>query len=116
VKVILKISTVILFLVVSAYYLYFYISPNVSVINQSENRISNINVRLTESNMDFGSLEPGETNTIYYSLFQKEGSYQYSIEVGDERITGFCGYITKYEFNKRFVVSVSKRKQVSCEH
>jgi hypothetical protein len=97
-----------------SYYLYFYISPSVTVKNESHNIITNVNVSLPESNLDFGSIEVGEGNTIYYSLSQSDGSFNYSFMIGNKQISGFCGYMTNNEVNKRFVIAVSKSNVVVC--
>ncbi len=103
-----------LLFVITAYSLYFYISPSVTVINRSEHLITKASVNLPMSHLNFGSIEHKHTNTIYYSLSQNDGSYQYSFKIADEVITGTCGYLTNNEINKRWVITVSKSNRIYC--
>lgn len=109
-----KITILLLLVCIGSYYLYFYITPNVTVVNKSENVISNVNVSLLNSNLNFGTIELEQENTIYYSLSQSDGSYNYSFSIDRKIISGSCGYITNNEFNKRFVITVSESNQVAC--
>ncbi len=113
-NLLVKITVTILFLVIASYYLYFYITPSVTVINKSEYVITKVNVSLPKSNLNFGSIELEQANTIHYSLSQHDGSYNYSFNIGGKLITGACGYLTNNELNKRFVITVSKRNLVGC--
>lgn len=113
-NLLVKITVAILFIVIASYYLYFYITPSVTVINKSEYVITKVNVSLPKSNLNFGSIEFEQANTIFYSLSQHDGSYNYSFNLGDKTITGACGYLTNNEFNKRFVITVSRRNLVGC--
>lgn len=110
----IKIILTIVFFVIASYYLYFFISPSVTVINGSASLITQASVSLPNSNLNFGSIEHKKTNTIYYSLAQNDGSYHYLFEIDGEIITGNCGYLTSNEFNKRFVITVSKSKLIDC--
>lgn len=109
-----KITAIISFLVIASYYLYFYITPSVTVINKSEYVITKVNVTLPNSNLNFGSIALEQANTIHYSLSQHNGSYKYSLNIGGKLITGVCGYLTNNEFHKRFVITVNKRSLVGC--
>jgi len=113
-RLLLKIIISALCIVVAAYYLYFYITPSVTVKNNSLDVITNINVKLPVNNLDFGSIEVDQANSIHYSLNQPEGSYNYSFKIGSKTITGSCGYLTNSEFNKRFVITVSRSNTVTC--
>ena len=110
-----KLTIVILLLFISAYYLYFYITPSVTVINKSENAITEVNIQLPQSNLSFGSIELGQKNTIHYSLSQQQdGSYRYSLKIGNKVTKGACGYLTNNEYNKRFIITVNKNNMLSC--
>jgi len=110
----IKITLVILFFVITSYYLYFYISPSVTVINETEQLIAKVNVSLPKSNLNFGSIKHNQKNTIYYSLAQDDGSYNYSFKIGSKVITGSCGYLKNNEINKRLVITVRKRQLIDC--
>jgi len=113
-NLLVKIAVAALFFVVGSYYLYFYITPSVTVINESESVITAASVSLPQSNLNFGSIDLGQESTIYYSLSQSDGSYNYSFNISSKIINGSCGYITINELNKRFVITVSKSKLVVC--
>ncbi len=113
-NLLVKVTATILFIVISSYYLYFYITPSVTVINKSESVITKVSVSLPKSNLNFGSIELEQENTIYYSLSQNDGSYNYSFSINSKIISGSCGYITNNELNKRFVITVSKSNLVGC--
>ncbi|WP_155250823.1 hypothetical protein [Pseudoalteromonas luteoviolacea] len=110
----IKITVAIPFIVIAFYHLYFFIKPSVTVINESENVITEAIVRLPESRLNFGSIGHKQENTIYHSLSQNDGSYNYSFKIDGNTITGTCGYLTNSEFNKRFVLIVSKSNLVGC--
>ena len=113
-KLLIKITVVILFLVIASYCLYFFINPSVTVVNRSDNVITKAIVRLPESRLDFGAIEHKQKNTIYHSLAQKHGRYNYAFEIEGKTITGTCGYLKNNEFNKRFVITVTKSNVVGC--
>ncbi|RHW74558.1 hypothetical protein [Colwellia sp. RSH04] len=113
-NLLVKITAAILFLVIAFYYLYFYITPSVTVINKSDYVITRVNVTLPESNLNFGSIELEQANTIHYSLSQHDGSYKYSFNIGGKLIAGACGYLTNNELNKRFVITVNNKSLVDC--
>lgn len=102
------------FFVIAAYYLYFYISPSVTVINDTEQLIAKASVSLPKSNLDFGSIKHNQKNTLYYSLEQDDGSYNYSFTIDNKVITGACGYLKNNEINKRLVITVRKRSLIDC--
>jgi hypothetical protein len=113
-NLLIKITVAILFLVIASYYLYFFINPSVTVINESDNVITKAIISLPESRLNFGSIEHKQESTIYHSLSQNDGSYNYSFKIDGKKITGACGYLTNNEFNKRFVITVSKSNLVGC--
>jgi hypothetical protein len=113
-RLLFKIFSAISFIVVAAYYLYFYVGPSVTFLNKSEYLITEVNVRLPENNLNFGSIEVNQKNSIHYSLPQPDGNYIYSFKLDRRIITGSCGNLTNYEFNKRFVITVNKNNMVAC--
>ena len=110
----IKMIIFVLALLITSYYLYFYISPSVTVINNSGLAITEINVTLPRNNLNFGSIESGQKNTIYYSLSQEDGVYEYSIQFPEKIFTGVCGYLTGNEINKRFVITINKSNVINC--
>jgi len=113
-KLLLKITIAFILIFSASYQLYFYISPSVTVKNESSHIITAANIKLPKSNLNFGSIERGQMNTIYYELSQSDGSYQYSLRLADKTITGNCANLTNNEINKRFVITLDKRNFVSC--
>lgn len=113
-KFVLKLTFFFMFFLSATYYLYFYISPSITVKNESEQTLLELNVKLPNSNLNFGSIERGQKNTIYYELSQNDGSYQYSFKLKDKLIEGKCGFLTNDEINKRFVLIIDNNSFVSC--
>jgi hypothetical protein len=110
----IKVTLAIVLFVVTSYHLYFYITPSLTVINYTEHLISKAKVSLPSSHLNFGSIKHHQENTLYYSLTQDNGSYNYSFNISEEVITGSCGYLTNNEFNKRFVITVKQNNQIDC--
>ncbi len=113
-KLFIKIIMSTFALFVASYYLYFYISPSVTVMNKSALEVIEANVTLPTNNLNFDSINSGQENTIHYSLSQQDGAYKYSINLANETLSGTCGYLTNNEMNKRFVITINKNKRVSC--
>ena len=114
-KTLLKITAVVLGLLILIYYGYFFVMPSVTVINNSEFTIENARVELPNSGLDFGRLQPADTNSIYYDLEQSNGSYQYQMTLSDgSRISGTCGEVTSHEIHKRMIINFNQDK-VTCE-
>jgi len=113
-NLLLKITLAVLFIITAAYYLYFYITPSVTIVNNSDYSITEVNVKLPQSNLNFGAVAIEQVNSIHYPLSQQDGSYSYSFEIDNEIVTGTCGYLTSNELNKRFVITVSKNTMVTC--
>ena len=110
----IKVIVTILFLVIASYHLFFFISPSVTIKNKSDNVITKVVVRLPDSRLNFGFIDHNQESTIYYTLSQNDGRYDYSLNIDGKTITGNCGYLTNNEFNKRFVITVTKSHHVYC--
>ena len=113
-NLLIKITVAIFSFVITSYYLNFFINPSVTVKNDSDNVITKAIVSLPGSRLNFGSIDTRQENTIYYSLSQNDGTYNYSFKTDSKIITGICGYLTNNELNKRFVITVSKNNLVDC--
>ncbi|GGA68968.1 hypothetical protein GCM10011369_08250 [Neiella marina] len=114
-KLVLKVVAVVVSAAVVLYHGYFYVLPSVTVINNADITISNARVELPNSGLDFGSIEAKGKNTIYYSLEQSDGQYQFHITMADGAIlSGRCGYVTNSEIHKRVRLLVTA-DQVSCD-
>lgn len=101
--------------VVSGYMGYFYVTPNVTVVNTSQQTVRSFVVTLPNSRLDFGGLEPGETNIIYYSLDQSDGQYLASVVISDSiKINKSCGYVTTNEIHKRVTISYTEGGGITC--
>ena len=101
-------------LLVTLYFSYFWLLPNVTVTNQSQVKILSVKVRLPQSNLDFGALAHGQANTIYYDLTQQDGSYQVELVSTKGQVNLSCGYVTQNEIHKRVNIIVNSDMQVSC--
>lgn len=103
-------------IVLAAYFGYFFISPSVTVINSSSDDVLRMIVTLPSSRLDFGALEPGGRNTIYYSITQADGKYVASVTTASgENLEKSCGIVTNYEFHKRVEITLTDTKDLTCE-
>ena len=88
--------------------------PSITVINNSGAEIESATINLPSSNLDFGPISDGQSNTLHYSLDQADGVYKYQFDFVDELlIEGECGYVTQDEINKRVSLIISS-KDVVC--
>lgn len=111
----LKIAAILVSLPLAAYQLYYFILPAVTVVNTTGSLIENARVDLPNSGLDFGEIGGDSENTIYYSLEQSDGEYQYLITVqGGLVLSGRCGVVSNNEFHKRLVIMVQE-SEVICD-
>lgn len=100
---------------VSIYKVYFMIMPQVVVENFAGERIKLFEVVLPSNKLNFGTLEAGSINAIYYSLDQADGTYRYRVVFYDDyEKTGECGDITKNELGKTYKFTILSKREVSC--
>ncbi|WP_434951113.1 hypothetical protein ACRWQL_16450 [Shewanella sp. HL-SH4] len=98
-----------------AYYGSLFVMPSVTIENHSTSAIKQIEVALPSSNLNFGAINDGEKNTLYYSLEQNDGMYRYQFENENSAVyNGSCGYVTSNELHKRFIITINKNNQVIC--
>ena len=102
-----------LFLGSVGYASYFALSPAVVVNNNSSSRAEFV-VYLPSSRLDFGVIEAGNINTIYYSANKGAGHYSYQISVDSLIIEGACGKLANNEYGKRVSITLTKLQQVQC--
>lgn len=114
-KLIFKLLVSVIVLYTGAFYLYFFISPSVTIKNNSEYLITKAIVHLPNSRLNFAEIAQEQQNTIYYSLSQKDGSYEYVFSLDGKSMSGSCGYITNNELNKRVVITVNNITSVVCK-
>ncbi len=89
--------------------------PRVIVDNLSLEEIHSVKVKVPNSKLDFGALNKGSMQTIYYSINQSDGTYHYVVEYSDgEKISGECGYVTSNEIGKSFLLVLRPERIVSC--
>jgi hypothetical protein len=99
----------------SGYFGYFYIMPNVTVVNASNRHVPSFTVTLPDSRLDFGSLNPDETNTIYYSIDQTDGYYSATVITTDGRqLSKTCGTVTGNEIHKRVNITLTEAQGLTC--
>ncbi|NTS78479.1 hypothetical protein HR060_16670 [Catenovulum sp. SM1970] len=114
-RYLIKITLILGALVTLIYQVCFYLMPSITVVNLSGSVIKSAKVILPSNQLDFGQLADKETNTLYYSLEQADGVYQYRFSLASQVVLeGRCGYVTQSEYNKRVVMTVSDHK-VRCE-
>jgi len=102
--------------VLAGYFAYFYITPNVEVVNASSHNVSSFVVTLPSSRLDFGGLEPGEKNTIYYSIAQTDGYYSTMVVTEDGiELSNICGTVKENQIHKRVRIILTEAKDLTCE-
>jgi len=89
--------------------------PSITIINNASTAIQHAQVTLPNSGLDFGVVQKGSDNTIYYSLAQLDGTYRYQFKLANGReFSGECGYVTGNELHKRVVITV-RENGVICD-
>ena len=86
-----------------------WVLPSIKIVNNSGSLLAHAVTKLPKSNLDFGSIENAQSNTIHYSLDQADGviTYQFTFREGAEQ-NGNCMYIAQNEVNERIVINVYK--------
>lgn len=110
-----KVTLLLCSFILLLYGVYIFISPSVTINNQSNHLIESAIINLPHSRLDFGDIGVADKNTIHYDLAQFDGQYQFefTLDNGDV-IQGVCGYVTNMEFNKRVIVTLSKKHLIKC--
>ena len=92
------------------------VSPEIVVSNESSSTIEEVVIQLPSNRVVFGELPPGSESTIYYSVSQADGTYNYYVSLdNDDRRSGSCGYVTNSEFGKRLRLVVNADDEVECQ-
>jgi len=104
-----------LLLLVIGYYGSAFILPSITLVNNSGYVIEQAEVSLPSSNLNFGSLQNGEENTLHYALNQTDGTYNYHIKVKEmSEFEGNCGSVTNNEIHKRIVILINQNNKIIC--
>ncbi|WP_394129988.1 hypothetical protein [Shewanella maritima] len=115
-KKLFKICAWLVVAVVIIYNGYFYVSPSITVENHSNASITESRIVLPSSGLDFGFIEAGSSNTLYYDLAQSDGQIRFTFTFDDgNEVQGRCGYVTSNELNQRTHVIIEQSKQVVCK-
>ena len=92
------------------------ISPEIVIVNISPHTIREAVIHLPSNRISFGEIAPGSENSIYYSVSQADGTYNYSLTFSNgNSISGSCGYVTNSEFGKRLQFIVNVSEEVECQ-
>ena len=94
----------------------YWVLPSIEIINNSGVQIKQASAELPKSNLDFGLIENGQHNRVYYSLDQNDGTilYEFSFSNGNV-VNGSCMYIYDNMVNDRIVIHVNQ-DEVVCEY
>ncbi|NMP17721.1 hypothetical protein [Thalassotalea sp. Y01] len=85
-----------------------YVMPSITIVNNSGSVISGAKVYLADNRLDFGEIDVARSNTLQYSLEQKDGVYRYIFTIADgDTLSGECGYVTNNEYGKRVIITVN---------
>jgi hypothetical protein len=112
-----KIVILIVTFLCGLYWLWFYVSPALTIVNNSDSNITHATIERPSSRLDFGDIKNGSSNTLYYSLSQpRDGTYHYKIITAHAMTyQGSCGYVTNSELNKRFRIEITHDNRVLCK-
>ncbi|MDF2177745.1 hypothetical protein P2G88_05735 [Aliiglaciecola sp. CAU 1673] len=117
IKYIYKFALALAILALTAYYGSAFILPSVTVENSSTFAIEEVRVELPSSGLNFGSIEPGQRNTLHYSLKQAEGVYQYQIKFKEAGVVkGTCAQVSDNQFHKRMLLEIKQADEVRCHN
>ena len=107
---------VLLVLVVAILGTYVIGSPEVVIVNQSNQNVDEVVVKLPSNRIVFGSISAKSESTIFYSWSQAAGMYEYQVSfAGGSNQTGKCGYVTHHEIGKRLTLIVHADLTVTCD-
>ena len=99
----------------SSYFIYFWVSPCISIENHSTILITHSEISIPTSHLDFGAIQPNSSNAIYYSLKQSDGEYIFSIKLSNQKIIkGSCGYVRDWQVHKRLVIQLNNNLEITC--
>ncbi|WP_018981317.1 hypothetical protein [Salinimonas chungwhensis] len=113
---IIKIVLILLICLLAVREVVFWVLPSVKIVNNSGSLLTHAVTKLPKSNLDFGSMENAQSNTIHYSLDQTDGeiAYQFTFPDGSE-LSGNCMYVTQNAVNERILINVFN-DEVVCGH
>ena len=113
-KVLLTVS-LLLALAISSIFVHRLASPEIIVDNVSNLIIEEVVVQMPSNRLVFGEVQPGQSDTIYYSPSQSDGTYHYSIRFPDRpELAESCGYVTNSDYGKRLQLVVLGPSTVEC--
>ena len=107
---------ILLALLITGLGIYVISSPEVMIVNHSNQNVNEVIVELPSNRIVFGAISPKSESTIFYSWSQVEGVYEYQVSFasGSKKI-GKCGYVTHHEIGKRLILIVNEDLSVTCE-
>jgi hypothetical protein len=89
--------------------------PRVVIENISGESIKSVEVNLPSNKLIFDHMPEGSIYTIYYSLNQSDGVYEYRVVYMDGDATvGECGYVTANEIGKSYRFTLRVERVVTC--
>jgi hypothetical protein len=92
------------------------VSPEIVVANESSFTIDEAVIRLPSNRVVFGEVPPGSDSSIYNSVSQADGAYNYSVSLSNgNRLAGTCGYVTNAEFGKLLRLVVNADEEIECQ-
>jgi hypothetical protein len=92
------------------------VSPEIAVANESSSAIDEAVIQLPSNRVVFGEILPGSESSIYYSVSQADGTYNYSVSLSDgNRLSGTCGYVTNSQYGKRLRLVVNSNEEIECQ-
>ena len=94
---------------------YTMLAPEIVVVNHSSHTVEEVVIRLPSNRIVFGNVPVSQEATIYYSWTQRDGVYEYEVKlIGQNVISGRCGYVTNHEIGKQLILTVEKNLEITC--
>lgn len=101
--------------VLSAFTLLCWLTPSVTVKNDSSEPLNHIVITLPSSTLQFDTLKPGESGEIFYDAKQADGVYKLNLVRGTQKFEIQCGNLTRNEWGKRMVILVTDSNNIECK-
>ena len=112
---VIKTSILVFALAVATVTIGIILMPSVTVENLTKFEVLEADINVPSSEMNFGTIRPGQKNTIYYPLGQSDGTYKYRFVFKNGfALQGSCGYVTGNEVRKRFEIKIKNGNEVIC--
>lgn len=91
-----------------------WITPALSLYNDSAVAISDIHIKLPSSDLRFDPLQPGEHDVLYYDAKQQDGHYRLQLNAAGTLINHSCGIVSPGQWGKQTDIIIDAEFNISC--